>query len=116
MHLGEDQPFSTYYMNVNGVQLQISKVTEQKDLCIMINNKLKFVPHIQAMVKKANRNFGIIKRSFSYKDKTVVMNRYKAIVRPQLEYASTVWSVIYKKDCISIENVQRRATRMVHSY
>ena len=34
---------------------------------------------------------------------------------PDLEYASTVWSVLYKKDCISIENVQKRATRMVHS-
>ena len=43
------------------------------------------------------------------------LNLYKSIVRPHLEYASTVWSVLYKKDCISIENVQRRATRMVHS-
>ena len=32
-------------------------------------------------------------------------------MRPHLEYASTV---IYKKDCIAIENVQRRATRLVH--
>ena len=36
-------------------------------------------------------------------------------MRPHLEYASTVWSVLYKKDCISIKNAQRRATRMVHS-
>ena len=43
------------------------------------------------------------------------LNLYKSIVRPHLEYASTVWSVLYKKDCISIENVQIRATRMVHS-
>ena len=43
------------------------------------------------------------------------LNLYKMIVRPHLEYASTVWSVLYKKDCISIENVQRRATRMEHS-
>ena len=67
------------------------------------------------MVKKANRNLGIIKRTFSYLDKTVFLNLYKSIVHPHLECASTVWSVLYKKDCISIENVQRRATRMVHS-
>ena len=41
------------------------------------------------------------------------LNLYKA--HPLIEYASTVWSVIYKKDCISLENVQRRATRMVHN-
>ena len=40
---------------------------------------------------------------------------YKAMVRPHLEYASAIWSPKYKKDAISIENVQRRATRMVRS-
>ena len=44
----------------------------------------------------------------------MLLNLYKAIVRPHLEYASTVWSVLYKKDCIAIEDI-RRATRMVHS-
>ena len=44
------------------------------------------------------------------------LNLYKTIVRPHLEYASTVLSVLYKKkDRISIENVQRRATGIVHS-
>ena len=33
----------------------------------------------------------------------------------KLEYTSTVCSVLYKKDCISIENIQRRAIRMLHS-
>ena len=67
------------------------------------------------MVNKANRNLGIIKRTFKYSDKSVFLNLYKAIVCPHIEYASTVWSVIYKKDCISLEKVQRRATRMIHN-
>ena len=104
-----------YSMRQNGAPVIINQVAEQKDLGVIIDNKLEFVLHIQAMVKKANRNLGIIKRTFSYLDKTVFLNLYKTIVRPHLEYASTVWSVLYKKDCISIENVQRRSTRMVHS-
>ena len=32
-----------------------------------------------------------------------------------MEYDSTVWSVLYKKDQIAIENVQWRATKLVHS-
>ena len=71
MHLGKDQEFSTYSMQQNGAPVIINQVTVQKDLGVTINNKFKFVPHIQPMVKKANRNLGIIKKSFSYLEKTV---------------------------------------------
>ena len=38
---------------------------------------------------------------------------YKSLVRPHLEYASPVCSPRLKKDQIAIENVQRRATKMI---
>ena len=71
--------------------------------------------HIQNNIKIANRNLGIIKRTFSYSDNEVFLNLYKSLVRPLLEYGSCVWSVMYKKDCIALENVQRRATKLVRS-
>ena len=40
-------------------------------------------------------------------------NFYKTIVRPHLEYATTVCTPLFKKDMIAIENVQRRATKLV---
>ena len=66
MHLDSDQYVATYHMNNNGELTVIYKVSEQKPLGVLIDNKLKFLPHSQAMVKKANRNLGIIKRTFSY--------------------------------------------------
>ena len=42
-------------------------------------------------------NLGIIKRTFSYLDKLCFLNLYKSIVRPHLEYASTVLSVYIRR-------------------
>ena len=94
---------------------EITKSTEEKDLGITIDNKLKFQQHISIQVKKANQKLGIIYRSFSHMDKEMFLVLYKSLVRPHLEYGSTVWSVICKKDAIIIENVQRRATKMLPS-
>ena len=71
MHLGTEQQFSTYFMTQSWEPTKINQVSEQKDLGVIIDNNLEFIPHIQTIVKKANRNLGIIKRTFSYLDKTV---------------------------------------------
>ena len=92
---------------------EINQVTEEKDLGILIGDKLKFQQHIDQQTKKANQRLGMIKRSFSYMDKEMFLTLFKSIVSPYLEYGSNVWSVIYKKEAIQIENVQRRATKLV---
>ena len=61
----------------------------------------------------ANRNLGIIFRTFTYIDQEMFLNLHKSLVRPHLEYATPVWSPFYKKDKIIIQNVQIRATKLV---
>ena len=92
---------------------EIVKVSEEKDLGITFDDKLKFSQHISNAVKKANRNVGIIFRTFTFLDTTTFLHLYKTLVRPHLEYGSVIWSPLYKKDAILLENVQRRATRLV---
>ena len=48
-------------------------------------------------------------------DEKGFMHLYKSIVRPALEYCSTVWHPYFKKDITKVEKIQRRATRLVHS-
>jgi hypothetical protein len=63
----------------------ITQSTEEKDLGITINEKLKFQIRINNQTKKANQRLGMIKRSFTYMDKNMLTTLYKSIVRPHLE-------------------------------
>ena len=56
---------------------------------------------------------GLIRRSFTYLDESTFLQLYKSLVRPHLEYANSVWSPYKKKHITAIENVQRRATKLL---
>lgn len=113
MHLGNQQEHAKYFMQDGQDRKEITEVCEEKDLGVLIDNKLKFSQHIHASVKKANRVLGLIKKTFSYMDKIMFLQLYKSLVRPHLEYGSQAWSVIYKKESVVLENVQRRATKLI---
>ena len=75
----------------------IKRVESEKDLGVFIDEKLNFREHITKKVNIANKNLGKILRSFTYMDKEMLLNLYKSMVRPHIEYASQVWSPQYKK-------------------
>lgn len=84
-----------------------------KDLGVTVDGELSFEQHIQEKVNKANSMMGLIRRTFTYLDEESFLSLYKALVRPHLEFASMVWSPHKIKDITALENVQRRATRLV---
>ena len=108
LHLGRNTD-TTYKIEGENIE----KITEEKDLGVTIDSQLKFQKHIGIQVQKANKILGLIRRSFSYLDEEMFTTLYKSLVRPHLEYGSNVWSVVFKKDAIQLENVQRRATRLL---
>ena len=113
LHIGKKFSETTYTMESDGQQVELEKVKNEKDLGVIINQNLTFRDHITSKVNIANRNVGIVFRTFTYIDQEMFLNLYKSIIRPHLEYATPVWSPLYKKDKIIIENVQRRATKLV---
>ena len=115
LHVGPQDTGYTYTMQTENGPQAIEKVANEKDLGVIIDSKLTFRDHISAKVNLANRNLGIIFRTFTYLDTEMFMSLYKSLVRPHLEYATVIWSPLYKKDRISIENVQRRATKLVRA-
>lgn len=114
MHLGSNNPRQAYTMTTeNGAHHTLKVTEEEKDLGVIVDHQLRFSKHIQTQVSKANRVLGAIKHTFSAIDKNAFLCLYKSLVRPHLEYASTVWSPVLKRDKDALEQVQRRATRLV---
>ena len=87
--------------------------TEEKDLGVIIDEKLKFDKHTEAQVNKANKVLGLLRRSFETLDKETLVWLFKALVRPHLEYCNTVTYPVYEKEAKLLESVQSRATKMV---
>ena len=114
MHIGNKPSENTYYIKDSNKQINtITEVTTEKDLGVHFDPKLNFQEHVNKKVLLANRNLGLIAKTFSYMSKEMFLTLYKSIVRPHLEYITPVWSPQFKKEQKIIENVQRRATRMV---
>ena len=109
MHLGRLNPKHTYTMD--GIEL--TETTEEKDLGVLVDDKLDFGKHIKEIVKKANQRIGLIKRGFDCLDKEMFMNLYPVLIRPLLEYCVQVWSPHKQRDIDLLERVQRRATKIV---
>lgn len=92
---------------------KLQATTKEKDIGVVIDNKLTFEDHINEKINKANSIMGLIRRSFTYMDNNIFLHLYKSLVRPHLEYANSVWSPYKKKHTTAIENVQRRATKLL---
>ena len=56
---------------------------------------------------------GLIRRSYSFLDINSFKHLFNSLIRPHLEYCISIWYPFLKKDEILIENVLRRATKLI---
>ena len=84
-----------------------------KYLGVTINENLSWKKHIDQTVNKGNRTVGFLRRNLRECTTDVKAATYKTMVRPVLEYASTVWDPTCQQDIAALEQVQRRAARFV---
>ena len=49
----------------------------------------------------------------TYKEKSLILTLYKAIVRPHLEYCIQAWNPYLRKDIDMLEKIQRRVTKLI---
>ena len=114
MHFGNDISNSYTMLDFNDQKREkLEFITKEKDLGVIIDHKLNFSSHIVTQVKKANKMMGLIRRSYTHLDITSFRYLFNSLVRPHLEYCVSIWYPLLKKDEELIENVLRRATKLI---
>ncbi|KAK4306192.1 hypothetical protein Pmani_021967 [Petrolisthes manimaculis] len=69
----------------------IEKTETEKDIGVVIDDKLKFSDHLTEKLNKANKIVGLIRRSFVHLEPEVFKPLFTALVRPHLEYANQIF-------------------------
>ena len=98
--------------------LHNQKLTETKSskyLGVSFSHDLSWSDHINNTATKGHKTLGFLRRNFRRCTPSVKATTYKTMVRPILEYASTVWDPAEGDtgDANLLEQVQRRAARFV---
>ena len=92
-------------------------VNEEKDLGVLFDNQLNFQEHIASCVAKARSKFGWMKRVLVSRDEEVILQIFKHLIRPHLEYCTQVWAPAAEhgnwKNIMNIESIQREVTKII---
>ena len=114
MHVGKGNPCHSY--ELDGNTLPVSDC--EKDLGVYTATGLRWTEHIQKAVNKAKSVSGWIWRNVISREKDVMLNVFKTLVRPHLEYGVQIWNLSAThgnwKMIMDLENIQRAFTRMIN--
>ena len=82
LHLGRNNPMHHCRL---GMDL-LESSTVERDLGVLVNDRLTMSQHCALAAKKANGILGCIRRSEASRSREVLLPLYTALVRPHLEY------------------------------
>ena len=91
----------------------LENVESIKYLGVIITNDLRWNTHISNFCTKASRTLGFLRRNLNACPQEVKEAPYIGLVRPVLEYSSSVWDPSGVGFQDKLEKVQNRAARFV---
>uniref|UniRef100_A0A8B9ISR9 Reverse transcriptase domain-containing protein n=1 Tax=Amazona collaria TaxID=241587 RepID=A0A8B9ISR9_9PSIT len=105
LHLGRSNPRHSYRLGREEIQSIAAE--------LLVHEKMNMSRQCALAAQKANHILGCIKRNVTSRSREVILPLYSALLRPHLEYWVQFWCSQHKKDMELLEQVQRRAMRMI---
>jgi len=109
LHLSQGNSHYQYRLGDEGIESS----PEEKDLGVMVDEKLDMSQRCALTAQKANHILGCIKRSMASRSREVILPLCSALVRPHLESCIQLCSPQHRKDMDLLERVQRKVTKMI---
>jgi hypothetical protein len=99
--------------DLNGDKLEL--LHSIRDLGVIFDDRLSFVPHISEITSRAMRSLGFILRTVGcFNNLGTIKLLYYTLVRSILEYASPIWTPHFQVHVNNIERVQRKFLRFIN--
>ena len=109
MHIGHEREVGAYHLD--GCLLR--HTSSERDLGVIVSRSMKTHENTARVCARAGGVMGAIRRSFGSLSPSTFLTLFKSHVRPRLEYCSAAAYPCSKGEMTKLEQVQRRATKLV---